>query len=107
MQVKTPPGEEEQVATTTRKVLAERNPQLSQDNIVIIPVKYDFEDLWRWQLVLDRFAASSGNTIGIVQAEVGLNKGAFRGGVAYPLPEVPKVKDDPHTVSMVYDYVSS
>ena len=99
LQVKPPPGEEEKVAAATRKVLAERNPQLSQDNIVIIPVKYDFEDLGRWQLVLDRFAASSGNTIGIVQAEVGLNKGAFRGRVVYPLPEVPKVKDDPHTGS--------
>ena len=96
LQVKTPPGKEEEVTTSTMKVLAGRNPQLSQDDIVVIPVKYDFEDLWRWQLVLDRFAASSGNTIGIVQAEVGLNKGAYRGGVVYLRPEV---RENPNTGS--------
>jgi hypothetical protein len=37
---------------------------------VITPVKYSYEELWRWQLLLDRFAVSSGNTIGIIGADV-------------------------------------
>ncbi len=97
VQVKTPPGKEEQVATTTITRLTMHNPHFNQDNTVIIPVKYDFEELWRWQLVLNRFAASSGNTIGIVQAEVGLNKGAYRGGVVYPLTSVPQARKDHST----------
>ena len=37
---------------------------------MITPVKYSYEELWRWQLLLDRFAVSSGNTIGIIGADV-------------------------------------
>ena len=35
---------------------------------VIIPVKYSFPDLWKWGMILDRFAKSRGNTIGILSA---------------------------------------
>ncbi len=37
---------------------------------VIIPVKYSFEELWRWAVILNRFAKSSGNTIGILRSTV-------------------------------------
>ena len=98
VEVKIPPGQEVEVAAVAvREELYRRNRKLNEDNVVIIPVKYDFEELWRWQLVLDRFAASSGNTIGIVQAEVGLNKGAYRGGVVYPLTSVPQARKDHST----------
>ena len=39
-------------------------------SIVIIPVKYDFAQLWRWATILDRFAVSAGNTLGILDATV-------------------------------------
>ena len=39
------------------------------DQLVMIPVKYDLKELRQWTLVLDRFAVSSGNTIGITGAE--------------------------------------
>ena len=41
--------------------------------IEIIPVKYDFAELWRWTTILNRFALSAGNTIGIRSALVGDN----------------------------------
>ena len=41
--------------------------------IEIIPVKYDFAELWRWTTILNRFALSAGNTIGIWSALVGDN----------------------------------
>ena len=98
VEVKIPPGQEVEVAAVAvREELYRRNRKLNEDNVVIIPVKYDFEELWRWQLVLNRFAASSGNTIGIVQAGVGLNKGAYRGGVVYPLTSVPQARKDHST----------
>ena len=51
--------------------------------VEIIPVKYDFGQLWRWSVILDRFALSAGNTIGIVGAIVNINTDAhatFLGG---------------------------
>ncbi len=46
----------------------------STTTIEIIRVKYDFGELWRWATILDRFAVSAGNTIGIVDAKVGWNR---------------------------------
>ena len=36
----------------------------------IIPVKYDYQELWRWATLIDRFAYTSGNTIGIISASI-------------------------------------
>ena len=41
--------------------------------LVIIPVKYDFGELWRWSVLLNRFAVSAGNTVGITAGRVVLN----------------------------------
>ncbi len=43
--------------------------------IVLIPVRYDFGEMWRWSIILDRFALSAGNTIGITHARVDINSG--------------------------------
>ena len=53
--------------------------------IEIVPVKYDYQDLWRWAIVLDRFALSAANTIGIVDAYVSWNRVYTGGFVTYPL----------------------
>ena len=39
-----------------------------QPEWVIIPVRYTFPELWKWAEILDRFAHSQGNTIGITGA---------------------------------------
>ena len=31
----------------------------------MIPFNYDYEELWRWATILNRFALSAGNTIGV------------------------------------------
>ena len=36
----------------------------------VIPVKYDYQELWRWANLIDRFAYTSGNTIGIISSSV-------------------------------------
>ena len=41
--------------------------------VEFISAKYDFGELWRWATILDRFAVSPGNTIGIVAALVTRN----------------------------------
>ena len=41
--------------------------------IEMIRVKYDFGELWRWATILDRFARSAGNTLGILGAQVATN----------------------------------
>ena len=49
--------------------------------IVIIPVKYGPVEMAQWADILDRFALSRGNTIGITAAELDSN-----GRLSYPLP---------------------
>ena len=39
-------------------------------------MKYDYGELWRWGVILDRFVLSAGNTIGITAAGVSTNQGA-------------------------------
>ena len=45
--------------------------------VITIPVKYDFGELRRWSVVLDRFAVSAGNTVGITGAGVTSNIPAY------------------------------
>ena len=52
--------------------------------VITIPVRYDFGELWRWSVVLERFALSAGNTVGITGAEVNYNAE----GHAYEEPQV-------------------
>ena len=72
IQVKAGPGEETNVETALREEFIRRGGPGADggSNTVIIPVKYDYQELWRWQLILNRFALSSGNTIGITGAVV-------------------------------------
>ena len=89
VQVKAPAGQEGNVAAA-REALIRWNPEgLNEDNLVIIPVKHDYEDLWRWAEVIDRFALSSGNTLGIVRAGMGENYGT--NGV-FPLADLPNAR---------------
>ncbi len=44
-------------------------------------MKYDYQELWRWQLILNRFALSPGNTIGITGAVVGENVDLYESAV--------------------------
>ena len=54
----------------------------STSTVEIIPVEWDFRDLWRWKTILQRFAVSASNTIGIIDARVHWNQ--QRGRVLYP-----------------------
>ena len=49
-----------------------RGPRTSYE-IEFIPVKYNFGQLWRWSIILERFALSAGNTIGLDGAWVTSN----------------------------------
>ena len=79
-------------ATAAKEALIAWNPKgLNEDNVVIIPVKYDYEDLWRWAKVINRFAYTSGNTLGITGSWMGQNWEAYRGDAVYPVAEIPEV----------------
>ena len=66
---KPPPGEEDTAVAFLRAEFARRYGDTDSygrlRDAVITPVKYSYEELWRWQLLLERFAVSSGNTIGM------------------------------------------
>ena len=79
-------------ATAAKEAIIAWNPKgLNQDNVVIIPVKYDYEELWRWATVINRFAYTSGNTLGITGSWMGQNWEAYPGGAVYPVAELPEV----------------
>ena len=67
---KNPPTDETALEALKKKfVPAYKEP--GGADVVIIPEDYNFEELWRWSLVLERFALSKANTMGIMGAFVG------------------------------------
>ena len=71
VQIKNPPEDE-----TELKALKDRLvPTWKEDGFefVLIPVNYGFGELWRWSVLLNRFAVSAGNTVGITGAQVTFN----------------------------------
>ena len=83
-------------ATAAKEALIAWNPKgLNEDNVVIIPVKYDYEDLWRWAKVINRFAYTSGNTLGITGSWMGQNWETYAGDAVYPVAEIPEVGRTP------------
>ena len=93
VQVKAPPGHEGNVDTA--KAELKRVHGFDDEQLIMIPVKYDLKELWQWTLVLNRFAVSEGNIIGIDGATVGPNLRFAGPPVAiYPLASLPKVDHD-------------
>ena len=78
IQVKAVPGDEDAAVTALRAEFARRYGDASDfgryRDAVITPVKYSYEELWRWEVLLDRFAVSSGNHIGLTAASVITNE---------------------------------
>ena len=79
-QVKSPPEDQAKFEAAKQAVIAEFG-----EPITFVPVKYIHKDLWRWAIVLHRFALSAGNTIGITSAGVTDNRGAYPEGTLWPL----------------------
>ena len=71
IQVKNAPGDEAELEALKQQIAP--GYESSGYEIEIIPVKYDFGELWRWSVILDRFAFSAGNTVSIVGGEVSIN----------------------------------
>lgn len=68
------PGREAAAIAAATNVLKARFPQsIAEGRYVLNAVPYDYGDLWRAKVVLDRFAFSAANTIGIVQARIADN----------------------------------
>ena len=58
---------------TVREALVAFYPKVTDERLVTIPVKYSYEELWRWSQVLQRFALSAGNTAGVTSATISSN----------------------------------
>ena len=87
IQVKSPPAEEEALEALKDQLFPpELWAKYGVGEVVIIPVKYDFGELWRWSVLLNRFAVSAGNTVGITAGRVVLNTpDAYKGPAREPV----------------------
>ena len=93
VQVKAPPGHQGNVDTAKAKL--KRLYGFDDEQLIMIPVKYDLKELWQWTLVLDRFAVSEGNIIRNGGATVGPNLRFAGPAVAiYPLTSLSEVDHD-------------
>ena len=94
IQVKSAPVDEKALEALKGQLVPPRlkaNYEAGKLKLVIIRVKYDFEELWHWSVILDRFAVSAGNTVGIASAEIGGNHGGYQKPVVWPLEDLKKV----------------
>ena len=88
VQVKAPsgPGREAKLAAA-KDALFQWSPKINEDNLVVSPVKYDYEELWQWMITLRRFAHSSSNNVGIKGAVMDINSIVAIHGEAVFTPE--------------------
>ena len=96
VQVRIPDGDEVQMVTAKNAVIRLNSKKLNEGNVEIIPVSHDYEELWRWSTILDRFAHSSGNTLGITSARLGYNINRYAGEptVVWPLDDIQEAYDN-------------
>ena len=84
IQVKGPlPTDEAELDALKRRLDDQYGQSLGPDFVRLIPVKYDFGQMWRWSEILNRFALSAGNTIGIKGAEISINSSAHVGDTVF------------------------
>ena len=103
IEVKALPGQEEEAVAEVRAALSARYSSIAEDpsTLVVIPVKYSYEELWHWRTILDRFARSAGNTVGVFDAWLMDNRAAaFAYGTKYVFPDPPGLEP---IMSNVYD----
>lgn len=93
VQLKPPEGEDLDAAAAKAK-LVRAYPASTEDRWVITPVKYDYQELWRWATLLDRFAFTSGNSIGITGAFIASNIHPWANFAesVFPLPSLPEAE---------------
>ena len=72
VQIKASPDDAERIRTV-REALVAYYPKLTDETLVTIPVRYSYEEMWRWTTILRRFALSASNTLGIVGARIKTN----------------------------------
>ena len=96
VQVRIPDGDASKIVAAKEAVIQSKRIGLNEDNVEIIPVNHDYEELWRWSIVLDRFANSSGNTLGITSAWLGYNINRYAGEptVVWPLHDIEEAHDN-------------
>ena len=80
-QIKSPPKDKAELEALYKKVLPNYDRWREQPDagyfkyeVVIVPVKYDYGELWQWAELLDRFGGSAGNTVGIIGAAIRDNR---------------------------------
>ena len=106
LEFKVTSGTEAEAVAALKKWLLRRGR--SEDYLArwtFIPVKYGFEDYWRWYVLLDRFAKSSGNTIGLRSVLVGVNGMNFADAMHTEAgPGAPIVPADARTTMILWAY---
>ena len=91
-----PPQDEDLDIEAAKEELIRTFPTSSEGRWFIIPVKYDYQELWRWATLIDRFAFTSGNSIGITSAFVASNVDMWANFAesVFPLPSLPEAEPD-------------
>ncbi len=84
VQVKVRPGQEDVDLEAAKAALHRGWTDYDEGDIIVVPVKYDYEELWRWSLLLQRFSETSANALGVTSAYLGENLAPYRGRVLFP-----------------------
>ena len=98
VEVKASPGEEERAVADARAAIAEFF-QFDQDQaqlVIVTPARHSYDDLWRYHVILDRFARSAGNSIGILRSRISDTavSASATARIAFPVPGIERVVRD-------------
>ena len=70
MEIKALPDEETERIAFAREFMLQRDPEMAESELHVRAVGHDFGDLHRWKTIIDRFAHSDGNSVGILKAQI-------------------------------------
>ena len=93
IQVPIEPGEGSEKLVAVKKTIRERHWRSDEHELILIPVKYGYKDMWHWAELLNRFARSSGNTIGITEATIWYNVPLTRGETVFLLSSLQEASE--------------
>ena len=93
VQIKATTDREAKVAAAKAAIIAAYSDE-NEDTVVVVPVNYDFADLWRYREILARFEHSDANTLGIRSPEYVTNDWPYSDAVAvYPVAGIQPIAD--------------
>ncbi|MCY3694794.1 MAG: hypothetical protein OXG77_06240 [Chloroflexi bacterium] len=101
------PADDDQAALleSAEATLLEAHDFLADDNLTLRPAEFDLGELWHWAHMLNTFAQSPANSIGVWSAFLGSNRSVSDDQAVLPVAGMPHPSDATRSVEHIRDTI--